>query len=235
MTVLQIAALKKVKKSSRILLLDKNGGQAKDIARELAARGYKKVFVISGGFSGWTSSKLQTKGSSSVRPPSLAAAPCRGDSAALAGSAFGAAARELCKEVVGGNRPRGCCGSGSWWHWSAERPMPWAVAAKRHRAAWARSSGAQLEGGRLQVSAVEVLGPVFGTRGTRGTRSSSPGRSDRPPTRVGACPRRQPRCFCTAADAKAEAGSASAVQFASWERRGGMRFSGCCCRRLACD
>ena len=66
MTILQIAALKKVKKGSRILLLDKNGSVAKDVAKGLNARGYKKVFVIDGGFNGWTSSKLQTRGSSSV-------------------------------------------------------------------------------------------------------------------------------------------------------------------------
>ena len=67
MTVLQISALKRVKKGTRVLLLDKNGSVAKDIAKGLNAKGYKKVFVISGGFNGWTSSKLQTRGSSSVR------------------------------------------------------------------------------------------------------------------------------------------------------------------------
>lgn len=71
MTILQIAALKKVKKGSRILLLDKNGSVAKDIAKGLNARGYKKVYVVDGGFNGWTSSKLQTRGSSSVRLKAL--------------------------------------------------------------------------------------------------------------------------------------------------------------------
>lgn len=66
MTIVQIAALKKVKKGTRVLLLDKNGSVAKDIAKGLNGRGYKKVFVIDGGFNGWTSSKLQTRGSSSV-------------------------------------------------------------------------------------------------------------------------------------------------------------------------
>ena len=66
MTVLQIASLKKVKKGSRVLLMDKNGGVAKDIAKALTKRGYKRVFVISGGFSGWQSSKLQTRNSTSV-------------------------------------------------------------------------------------------------------------------------------------------------------------------------
>ncbi|KAK9909244.1 hypothetical protein WJX75_009385 [Coccomyxa subellipsoidea] len=65
-TVLSIAALKKVSKGTKILLLDRNGGQSKAVAKELAKKGFKKVFVVSNGFSGWTSSKLQTKFSSSV-------------------------------------------------------------------------------------------------------------------------------------------------------------------------
>ena len=71
MTVLQIASLKKVKKGTKIMLLDKNGSGAKDIAKALTSRGYKRVFVISGGFGGWTASKLKTRGSSTVRikPP----------------------------------------------------------------------------------------------------------------------------------------------------------------------
>ena len=68
MTVLQIAALKKVKKGTTVLLMDKNGGGAKAIARELSGRGFRRVFVISGGFQGWTGSKLQTRLSSSVSP-----------------------------------------------------------------------------------------------------------------------------------------------------------------------
>jgi rhodanese-related sulfurtransferase len=106
-TVLSIAALKKVSKGTKILLLDRNGGQSKAVAKELAKKGFKKVcgfltrnysfvmqlppaispailcgslvsnsmwlwmlqvFVVSNGFSGWTSSKLQTKFSSSVSP-----------------------------------------------------------------------------------------------------------------------------------------------------------------------
>lgn len=66
--MLQIAALKKVSKGTRVLLLDRNGGGAKAIARELTRRGFRKVFVVQGGFSGWTSSKLQTKLSSTARP-----------------------------------------------------------------------------------------------------------------------------------------------------------------------
>ena len=73
--MLQIAALKKVSKGTRVLLLDRNGGGAKAIARELTRRGFRKVFVVQGGFSGWTSSKLQTKLSSTARPRSLRCAP----------------------------------------------------------------------------------------------------------------------------------------------------------------
>ena len=76
-TVLQIAALKKVSKGTRVLLLDRNGGGAKAIARELTRRGFRKVFVVQGGFSGWTSSKLQTKLSSTVCPARCAVPPCK--------------------------------------------------------------------------------------------------------------------------------------------------------------
>lgn len=42
-TVLSIAALKKVSRGTRILLLDRNGGQSKAIAKALAKKGFKKV------------------------------------------------------------------------------------------------------------------------------------------------------------------------------------------------
>jgi hypothetical protein len=42
-TALQIAALKRVSGGSRIVLMDKNGGQAQTIAKELARRGFGKV------------------------------------------------------------------------------------------------------------------------------------------------------------------------------------------------
>ncbi|KAK9843352.1 hypothetical protein WJX74_010836 [Apatococcus lobatus] len=68
MTVLQIAALKKVNKGTTVLLMDKNGGGAKAVAKELSGRGFRRIFVINGGFQGWTGSKLQTRLSSSVSP-----------------------------------------------------------------------------------------------------------------------------------------------------------------------
>lgn len=65
-TALQIASLKKVSRRTQILLLDKTGGTSKVIAKELSRKGFKRVRVIQGGFSGWTSSKLQTKMSNTV-------------------------------------------------------------------------------------------------------------------------------------------------------------------------
>jgi len=44
-TVLSIAALKKVSKGTRVLLLDRNGAQSKQIAKALAKKGFKKVIT----------------------------------------------------------------------------------------------------------------------------------------------------------------------------------------------
>lgn len=65
-TALQIASLRKVNRRSSILLLDKSGTTSKAIAKELRKKGFKRVRVVQGGFSGWTSSKLKTKMSNSV-------------------------------------------------------------------------------------------------------------------------------------------------------------------------
>ena len=65
-TGMQIAALKRLSKSSPVFILDRNGSTAKAVAREIAARGFSKVFVISGGFSGWQRDRLGTKLSASV-------------------------------------------------------------------------------------------------------------------------------------------------------------------------
>jgi rhodanese-related sulfurtransferase len=67
-TALEIQALKRVNKGTKVLLLDKSGsGTAKNVAKELAKLGFGGAYVISGGFQGWTSSKLQVK--APVRPP----------------------------------------------------------------------------------------------------------------------------------------------------------------------
>eukprot|EP00892_Ulva_mutabilis_P007548 jgi/Ulvmu1/5165/UM021_0182.1 len=61
-TALEIQALKRVNKGTKILLMDKNGsGTAKAVAKELAGLGFGNAFIIAGGFQGWTSSKLQVK------------------------------------------------------------------------------------------------------------------------------------------------------------------------------
>lgn len=63
-TALQISALKKLSRGSRVLLLDRYGSDARTVAKELARKGFGRVFVVSGGFdggNGWVKSKLQVK------------------------------------------------------------------------------------------------------------------------------------------------------------------------------
>ncbi len=45
---LQIASLKRIGKGTRVVLLDRYGGSAATVARELTRKGYGKVFVIQG-------------------------------------------------------------------------------------------------------------------------------------------------------------------------------------------
>lgn len=47
-TALQIASLKKVSKGTKIILMDRNGGNAKAVAKELSKRGYKSVCSVEG-------------------------------------------------------------------------------------------------------------------------------------------------------------------------------------------
>jgi len=63
-TAMQIAALKRIGRGTRVVLLDRNGGAAKDIARELGRKGFGRVYIVAGGFegrAGWVQSKLQIK------------------------------------------------------------------------------------------------------------------------------------------------------------------------------
>jgi len=75
-TALQVGALRGVDKSSTLVLMDRNGGSAQQVAREMARRGYGKVYTLSGGFdgrNGWVQSKLQIKPAASrvfAEPPS---------------------------------------------------------------------------------------------------------------------------------------------------------------------
>jgi rhodanese-related sulfurtransferase len=48
-TALQIAALKRIGRGSKVLLLDRFGGASKAVAKELSRRGFGRVFVVSGG------------------------------------------------------------------------------------------------------------------------------------------------------------------------------------------
>lgn len=65
-TSMEVAALKKIGKGSTLLLMDRNGGQSKAVAKQLKAGGFKRAFVVSNGFNGWTAAKLRVKPSSSV-------------------------------------------------------------------------------------------------------------------------------------------------------------------------
>lgn len=61
MTAMQIASLKRLSTGDTLYLLDKDGGQARKVARQLAAKGFGKTFVVAGGFdgrNGWNKSKL---------------------------------------------------------------------------------------------------------------------------------------------------------------------------------
>lgn len=62
-TALEVAALKRVNRSSTLILLDRNGSQSKQVAKELSRLGFGAVYIVEGGFSGWSASKLQ------IRPP----------------------------------------------------------------------------------------------------------------------------------------------------------------------
>eukprot|EP00240_Pyramimonas_obovata_P004573 CAMPEP_0118957528 /NCGR_PEP_ID=MMETSP1169-20130426/62150_1 /TAXON_ID=36882 /ORGANISM="Pyramimonas obovata, Strain CCMP722" /LENGTH=400 /DNA_ID=CAMNT_0006905615 /DNA_START=31 /DNA_END=1233 /DNA_ORIENTATION=+ len=60
-TAIVIAALKRVTKGTTVLLLDRKGSTSKQVARCLSRLGFKKVFVIDGGFEGrggWIQSSL---------------------------------------------------------------------------------------------------------------------------------------------------------------------------------
>jgi hypothetical protein len=56
-TALQIAALKRLGKGSKVLLLDRYGNASKTVARELARRGFGRVYVVAG--AGFNSAALR--------------------------------------------------------------------------------------------------------------------------------------------------------------------------------
>lgn len=47
-TALQIAALKRIGRGSKVVLLDRFGNVSKAVAKELSRRGFGRVFVVSG-------------------------------------------------------------------------------------------------------------------------------------------------------------------------------------------
>lgn len=59
-TALKITALRGVKKSTKVILLDQSGNSAKKLAKSLSALGYGKVFTVRGGFSAWSRQGLAT-------------------------------------------------------------------------------------------------------------------------------------------------------------------------------
>lgn len=66
MTALQVAALKKISKSSEVYLMDKNGASSKVVARKLASKGFKNVFVVNGGYGAWQRERLPIRMATSV-------------------------------------------------------------------------------------------------------------------------------------------------------------------------
>ncbi|PNH01519.1 Calcium sensing receptor, chloroplastic [Tetrabaena socialis] len=63
-TALQIASLRRIGTGSKVILLDRYGGVAEQVARELAKKGYSRTYIVTGGFdgrAGWIQSKLQIK------------------------------------------------------------------------------------------------------------------------------------------------------------------------------
>lgn len=61
MTAVEIANLKKLNQGMTIYLLDNDGSISKAVAKELAKRGFGKVFVIIGGCVAWNQAKLSTR------------------------------------------------------------------------------------------------------------------------------------------------------------------------------
>lgn len=66
MTALQIAALKKISKSTELYIMDRNGSINGAVAKQVAARGFSKVYVVKGGFAAWQRERLPTRLATSV-------------------------------------------------------------------------------------------------------------------------------------------------------------------------
>lgn len=66
LTSMQIAALKKVSKSTEVYIMDKNGSLSGAVAKQLSSRGFSKVYTVRGGFSAWNREKLPIRMATSV-------------------------------------------------------------------------------------------------------------------------------------------------------------------------
>jgi len=60
LAALKIASLRGVNKGKRVILLDQNGGSAKALAKALAKQGFGQVFIVKGGYNGWSRAGLAT-------------------------------------------------------------------------------------------------------------------------------------------------------------------------------
>jgi len=114
LTALQVAALKRLGKGTRILLLDRNGGGggAKAVARELRSLGFKRAYVVAGGFGGWAGSKLKTRLATTVTPTRVEVLPASlggvfGGGGGGGGQAQLPAPRRGSQRVIAGGGKRG--------------------------------------------------------------------------------------------------------------------------------
>ena len=60
LAALKVASLRGVSKGKRVILLDQNGGSAKALAKALAKQGFSQVFIVEGGYNGWSRAGLAT-------------------------------------------------------------------------------------------------------------------------------------------------------------------------------
>ena len=57
---LKIASLRGVGKGKKVIILDQNGGSAKELAKALAKQGFGNVFTVKGGYNAWSRAGLAT-------------------------------------------------------------------------------------------------------------------------------------------------------------------------------
>ncbi|CAG9464038.1 unnamed protein product [Pedinophyceae sp. YPF-701] len=94
-TAMQVAALKKARKNGPVIVLDQSGSTAVNVAKQLSARGYGKVFVVQGGFKAWGASKLAVKAPNTVEPSVLSGTVFGGSTKKVVTAQNGTAKRSL--------------------------------------------------------------------------------------------------------------------------------------------